>query len=143
MKATGQDNGKFIHGHNGASGKSRTYTSWDMMRQRCLNPNHARRYSYYGGRGIRVCRRWAKFSNFLADMGERPANTSLDRKNPNGNYSPSNCRWGTRRQQVEGKRSSVWVEINGERLILKEWSRRLGVIYETLRHRYKVGTWPA
>src|ERR1035441_8922974 len=66
------------HGHTDGRRRSRTYTSWEAMRQRCNNPN-APIYQYYGGRGLVVCPRWELFDAFLADMGERPAGTSLDR----------------------------------------------------------------
>ena len=87
------------HGYSG----SRTYVSWNGMLTRCMNPN-VREYVKYGGRGIKVCKRWFKFENFLEDMGERPPNTSIDRINPDGNYTKSNCRWATRREQEFTKR---------------------------------------
>lgn len=69
------------------------------MRQRCLNPN-ATGYDRYGGCGISVCDRWGSFENFLADMGERPEGTTLDRfPNPGGDYEPGNCRWATAKEQ--------------------------------------------
>src|SRR5436190_19682968 len=87
----------FIHGE-GKSGKTTSeYHSWQAMRARCLDPNN-RAYKWYGGRGIRVCARWLKFENFLADMRRRPAGRSLDRINNDGDYEPSNCRWATPKQ---------------------------------------------
>ena len=75
------------------------YRSWQSMLTRCTNPKY-HRWDRYGGRGITVCDRWQTFENFLADMGARPAGTSLDRfPNPDGNYEPGNCRWATRQQQ--------------------------------------------
>jgi len=88
-------------------GKSETNTFeiWAGMLSRCRtdNPNHFR---YYKGRGVTVCERWAKFENFLADMGERPEGMSIDRyPNPHGNYEPGNCRWATPKQQRANQRS--------------------------------------
>ena len=74
------------------------------MKQRCLNPNNSA-YAYYGGRGITVCERWIhSFADFLADMGERPEGTTLDREDSNGDYSPDNCVWSTKRTQQHNRR---------------------------------------
>lgn len=97
--------GKIIHGHRGhGSGvRTPTYNTWRAMIYRCTQKSHIA-YKNYGGRGIKVCDEWRKFSNFLRDMGERPQNKTLDRIDPNGNYEPSNCRWATPKQQARNKR---------------------------------------
>ena len=91
---------------------SRFYKNWIAMRQRCNNPN-ASRFAYYGGRGIKVCERWEVFENFLSDMHESylihvaqfgEKNTSLDRKDNDGSYSPENCKWATQKEQVNNSR---------------------------------------
>lgn len=90
------------HGH-ATNGVSPTYVSWAAMKQRCSDAAQ-KCWNNYGGRGIRVCRRWQKFENFLADMGKRPKNRSLDRIDNEGNYEPGNCRWATIKQQARNKR---------------------------------------
>lgn len=93
------------HGHNRRGKRSETYQSWACMIKRVTNPNYVE-WDYYGGRGVSVCEEWRHFDRFLSHMGERPAGTSLDRINANGDYGPDNCRWATTREQRANRRDS-------------------------------------
>lgn len=80
------------------------YATWINMIHRCYNENH-KDFPYYGGRGIRVRRKWKNdFSIFARDMGERPVGTTLDRVNNELGYGPGNCQWASRKQQANNRR---------------------------------------
>jgi hypothetical protein len=87
-----------VHGHH----NTQTYFSWVAMIQRCTNPKNIA-YRWYGARGITVCKRWRTFSNFLIDMGVRPAGKTIDRIKNEIGYRPGNCRWSTRAVQDSNK----------------------------------------
>jgi hypothetical protein len=89
------------HGHTKIrQPHSPEYRSWQMMVNRCTNPR-VDNYSYYGGRGIKVCDRWFNFENFLKDLGIRLPKTTLGRLLDRGNYQPGNVFWMTSSQQRE------------------------------------------
>jgi hypothetical protein len=117
----GKDNPNFRHGMWGSS----EYKTWKDMRRRCANSNH-KDYPRYGGRGIKVCDRWRdSFANFYADMGARPAGTTLDRyPNGDGNYEPSNCRWATRLEQSQN-RAATKITHMGARVVRRLSERRV------------------
>lgn len=121
--------------------RTRVYAIWCCMRARCSNPNNPA-YANYGGRGILVCSRWQKFSNFLADMGEPAAGMSLERKDNNNGYSKENCTWADRFSQGRNKRNNVLLTIDGETLPLSSWAERYGLKYGTVHQRIRQG-WPA
>lgn len=119
--------------------KTPTYASWTAMKQRCLNPTN-KDYPRWGARGITVCRRWHSFEAFLADMGERPDGTSLDRIDPDGNYEPGNCRWATAAQQARNRRDVVKVETERGTELLVEVAERMGITSGAAHLRLKRGT---
>jgi hypothetical protein len=89
-----------VHGHAANGERSPTYRSWRMMLARCTNLN-AKDYPRYGGANppVRICSEWLTFAGFLADMGERPAGTSLGRILDIKNYKKSNVFWMTDAEQ--------------------------------------------
>ncbi len=100
--------GRLRHGLSGHS----AYGSWKAMVDRCTNPK-SKDYKWYGARGIKICDRWLSIQGFVAEMGERPAGCSIDRIDPNGDYTAENCRWSNPVEQGAHKRNNVVVAVAG------------------------------
>lgn len=127
------------HGYTVGGKHHPTYKTWRGIRKRCFMPCDAR-YPRYGGRGITLCERWMNFENFLADMGIKPSPAhSIERIDNDGNYTPENCKWATSGEQCRNRRSNIWLELNGERMVSEDWAIRLGINGSTLRARVKAG----
>lgn len=118
---------------------SRTYRSWQKMKDRCHNTN-SDSYLYYGMRGIFVHAAWKEsFLEFIKDMGERPEGTSIERKDVNGNYEPGNCIWATPSQQMRNTRRNKWVVVGGVRMTETDAAHRFGVSPTAMKKRRKHG----
>lgn len=116
---------------------------WAGMLQRCGNPS-AENYSLYGGRGIRVCKRWCEsFDAFYEDMGPRPgAGYQIDRIDNDGNYEPGNCRWATAKENSRNRRNNRRLTFRGETLTVAEWAERLKLTATVIYSRLSLG-WSA
>lgn len=115
------------------------YHAWVAMRSRCLN-NKSHNYKYYGDRGITICKEWDKFKDFFADMGPRPTIThSLDRIDVNKGYCKANCRWATKEEQNQNKRTCVYYTINGIKKTKSQWGAELKVSVSMFRYWEELG----
>lgn len=89
---------------------SSEYRIYYGMLRRCKDKK-CKAYKNYGGRGIKICKRWRGkngFTNFYTDMKARPSKKySLERINNDGNYEPTNCKWATRKEQRLNRRNPV------------------------------------
>ena len=126
------------HRHTAGPGNkpSREYVAWRNMHQRCSNPSYPS-FEHYRAKGIKICERWTKFENFLADMGPHPGRGySLDRwPNNDGNYEPDNCRWATRQEQANNRETNRLFIYHGRQFTLAELARYTRASKEMLRSR--------
>ncbi len=115
------------------------YGSWYAMKQRCNNPKN-KQFKDYGGRGISYPKNWESFDGFREEMGSSYTNSlTIDRIDNNKNYSMENCRWATRKQQNNNKRSNIVLTFNGQTYPLAIWSEKLGMSFDVLRSRFYRG----
>lgn len=131
--------GRYKHGYRINCKYTRVYGAWMHMRSRCNNPNH-KNFSRYRGRGIKVCKRWDKFENFLVDMGFPTSHKhTIDRIKNNLGYSKSNCRWATQTEQCRNRSNSAYITYKGVTKLRLEWAESLGITPRTLTSRlYKL-----
>ena len=116
---------------------TRIYRIWQGMKRRCYNKNQPH-YKTYGARGITVCEEWRNsFDSFYTWSMENgySSDLSIDRKDNNGNYEPSNCRWADEKTQADNKRSTKHVTYKGKQVNISELSRITGIQRKTLSRR--------
>lgn len=117
------------------------YRVWIEMRRRCQVPSHPS-FHNYGGRGICVDPRWEDFSNFYADMGQRPNGGSIERIDNSGPYSKENCKWASNKEQHNNKRTNRLLTAFGRTQTVAQWSAEFGIPWTTIRSRIERYNWP-
>lgn len=119
---------------------SRLKRIWDGMIKRCTDEK-IKNYHRYGGRGISVCSDWIDYKKFeiWANNNGYSPNLSIDRIDNNGNYEPKNCKWSTPLEQANNTRANIFLEYNGEKKTLSQWSRLLNGNNNLVSERLKRG----
>lgn len=127
---------KYFTKHGGKAGGKvkRSYNAWMNMRMRCMNVK-SKDYPYYGGRGICICKRWESYINFLEDMGEPLTGLTLDRIDVDGDYTPANCRWATRKEQSRNRAYCSSFTYLGRTLYGADWAYLLGLSFRGFNRR--------
>lgn len=126
-----------MHGQS----KTRLFSIWQDMKNRCNNPN-IKNYRIYGARGITVCAEWNEsfesFRNWATANGYSD-NLTIDRKDSNGNYEPENCRWATKAEQSNNRRVCRFITINGVAMTASEWGKKSGISGRLIIERLNLG----
>lgn len=129
---------------HGFGGKEKLYSVWSNMRNRCNNPN-CKDYPYYGGKGVKVCddwndyrafREWSYANGYIENTG-----LSIDRKDVDGIYSPENCRWATKVEQMNNMSSNRLITYNGETHTIAEWAAITGIPFGVIEARIVAYGW--
>ena len=125
------------HGKTG----TRIHDIWRSIKRRCYTKSH-KEYERYGARGIKVCEEWVnsfqEFYNWAMANGYRD-DLTIDRKDTNGNYEPSNCRWVTQKEQQNNRRNNHYITYNGKTQTAKQWAEELNKNYSTIITRLNRG----
>lgn len=137
-----EDGNNRRHGMSSRGREHPVWLAWVGMLQRCTDTN-ATNYKDYGGRGIKVCHRWCTFENFRDDMlPSWFSGGTLEREDNEGDYTPKNCKWATKKEQARNRRTTTWVEVFGERMSFAEAVERFGVVkYGIARQRVYGNGW--
>jgi len=125
------------HNYKHGLSKTRIYRIYYGILDRCYHKS-CECYQHYGGRGI-LCE-WTSFEDFYSDMIDGyNDNLEIDRIDVNGNYSKENCRWATRKEQMNNYRKTRYVEHNGKKYTLREISDTFNIPYYRVRGRVNAG----
>lgn len=129
-----------MHKTHGLS-KSPLYKLWATVKNRCYNINEPS-YEYYGAKGVSMCDEWrdnpVSFMEWCKNNGWAKG-LQIDKDiiamglglNPNI-YSPERCQFVTRDVNMGTTGKTRYIEYNGKRQSLIEWSRELGIPSSTL-----------
>lgn len=125
------------HGDNRKGKRTKLYTVWATMKQRCEDVNY-RHYPRWGGRGIKIL--WASYEEFKRDMGPSfQPGLQIERVNNDGHYCKENCKWATAKEQARNRSSNVLMMFNGQTKTMIDWAEACGLRYSTLHRRISLG----
>jgi hypothetical protein len=122
---------------------TRLHAIWRGMLKRCNPANNKAAIARYAARGIYVSPEWHEYAAFKAwaEANGYSEDLTIERKDNNGPYAPWNCKWATRAEQCRNRRTTRWIEIDGEKRALAAWLEITGVLQSTFSTRESRG-WP-
>ncbi len=122
---------------------TKLYRVWAGMKRRCYYRND-KSYKNYGGRGIHICDEWVNdfvnFYNWAIQNGYEEGLT-IERINNDENYSPNNCTWIPKSEQVNNRRNCILYTYNNKTQNLKQWCDELNLDYGLMHDRIRSKGW--
>lgn len=118
--------------------QKKIYKVWRSLMSRCYDTENPQYYRY-GGRGITVSKEWHELTKFAEDMGDPPKGLQIDRVDNNKGYSKENCRWATRKENMNNREANVFINLNGESRTVSEWCAIFNFKTSTIYGRLKAG----
>lgn len=139
QRNSGKNNPNYQFGES----HTRLYNVWYHMKKRCYDPNNDS-YKNYGGRGIKVCTDWENsyqsFAKWARNNGYKDG-LEIDRIDNDGDYCPQNCRWATKKEQANNRRSSRFVQLGENRVTVAQAADILGIGYNDAYAKAKSNGW--
>ena len=124
----------YIHGGH----DTRLYRIYYNILARTESRKTDRAFKYYGDRGIKMCDEWRNnfkiFQEWAISNGYSD-NLEIDRIDNMKGYSPDNCRWVDRYEQIKNRSNSRMITYNGKTQLASEWAREIGMNYKTFLQR--------
>lgn len=129
FKSCGCLNAQRIFKHGMA--RTQVYRVWKGMHARCRSMAEKN----YGARSIKVSPEWDDFENFYRDMGDPPKGAWIEREDNDGPYCKANCRWASRKEQLNNTRRTHLLTAFGKTQSMMQWAEEYGLNWFTLRER--------
>jgi hypothetical protein len=116
------------------------YQVWTSMHSRIRRAKIGKKDHYYAKNKIKICERWNKLENFIEDMKDTWfEGGQIDRIDNEGNYEPNNCKWSTRKEQMNNTHNNVKITLRGRTQNAVQWAEELKMSAETIRGRIRLG----
>lgn len=123
--------------------KTRLYSIFQGMKNRCYNPNEPA-YKNYGLKGINICPEWLNnFKTFYnwALLNGYNDNLTIERIDNSKGYYEDNCRWIPLGEQTKNTSYNLRITYLGKTQCLAKWCEELGLNKSLTQRRLKRDGW--
>lgn len=118
---------------------TKLWRSWKGIVERTTSVKSSH-YPRYGAVGIGIFKDWLKYENFANYIGQPPSEKhSVDRIDNSKGYEPNNVRWATAKEQAHNRKTNIFVDVDGNKMILSDAAKLLKISRSTASRWYKTG----